>query len=229
MAKPPKRPDPGLYSQPLDLSGTGSATWDSPDITTNLGGGIDDFVVVSVRNYSTDAPSVSTSVRVEIAEFGIGFESQSLGSHTTNLARAGVAGSEADISFFVPPSVRQERDVVAVTATVSHPHDRDALNNVGHQAWSASPAQIGSDLNFAFRVRNRFSQQASFALQIVEADLPATLSSAAVTLLPGQTTSVVLRVAGNATETGSQRFSIAAFQPNGALYGGVFHRFDIGN
>ena len=99
---PPKQPDPGTYSQYERYSTGQSMTWDSPDITTNLGGSIDDDVVIRLRNYSRDSAAIGVYVNVAYSQFGIGFPRQTLNILQANLNKQGLAGEEVELKFPLP-------------------------------------------------------------------------------------------------------------------------------
>ena len=225
--KPPKRPDPGIYSQVERFAAGVPPTWDSPDITTNLSGRttLDENVRVTVRNYSPDAPALNTQVQLEYSRFGIGFGRNLLGILPVNLNKAGVVLEEQILEFYLPTTIRDQFGNISVFVTVSHPKDRNARNNEGEQAWSASAATAGSTATFDFELHNALASSSTFDLLTLEADWSATLSDSQVVLVPGQTRNVTLSVQVPADASGSQRFNIVALV-GGGLYGGLHHRFD---
>lgn len=226
--KPPKRPDPGIYSQFERYKSGVSPTWDSPDITTNLSGRttLDENVRVTVRNYSVEAPALGTQVRLDYSPFGIGFTRNLLGIQQVNLNKAGAALEEQELDFYLPTSIRDNFSNISVFIAVSHPKDRNATNNEGEQAWSSSAATAGSTATFTFQLRNALSVESTFDLLMLEADWSATLSDSQVVLVPGATRNLTLSVQVPADADGSRRFNIIALV-DGNLYGGIHHRFDV--
>ena len=224
---PPKRPDPGIYSQVDSFAAAPPPSWDSPDITTNLFGQttLDENVRVTVRNYSPDAPALNTQVQLEYSRFGIGFARNLLGIQPVDLNKAGHAQEEQTLDFYVPTAVREKIGNISVFVTVAHPKDRNPRNNTGEQAWSASASTAGSAATFDFEVHNALASSSTFDLLTLEADWSATLSDSQVVLVPGQTRNVTLNVQVPASASGSQRFNVVALL-GGSLYGGIFHRFD---
>jgi hypothetical protein len=225
--RPPLRPDPSIYSQEQRFALGQAASWDSPDITTNLIGGIDENVVVTVRNASADAGAAAVNVRVDFSALGIGMPRKTLGFKQVDLARAGSAGDTASIPFFVPPSERDDESRLAVFVEIQHSTDRDVSNNRGEQAWSASGALPGTPAAFTFPVANRLAGTQTFSLAVLESDWGAALSVGSVTLLPSQSVNVTLSVMVPATFAGQKAFNIVARTSDGGLYGGLFHRFDV--
>jgi hypothetical protein len=225
--KPPKRPDPGIYSQVERYAAGVSTAWDSPDITTNLSGRttLDENVRVTVRNYSPDAPALNTQVRLEYSRFGIGFGRSLLGIQPVSLNKAGLAQEEQTVDFYLPTAIRDKNGNISVFVTVSHPKDRYARNNEGEQAWSASAATAGSTATFDFELHNALASTTTFDLLTLEADWSAALNDSQVILAPGQTRNLTLSLQVPADASGSQRFNIVALV-GGALYGGLHHRFD---
>lgn len=225
--RPPLRPDPSIYSQERLFALGQPLSWDSPDITTNLAGGIDENVVVSVENLSADSGAAGVDVRVDISAFGIGLPRKPLGFKRIDLGKAGAAASRVNVPFFVSPSDRDGERLCAVFVEIQHSSDRDSSNNRGEQAWSASRAVAGAQASFSFPIANRLVGTQSFSLAVLESAWSATLSATAVTLLPGQSMNVNLTVAVPAGFAGNRAFNVVARQSDGGLYGGVFHRFDV--
>lgn len=225
--RPPFRPDPAIYSQEQRLKAGQPVSWDSPDITTNLGGGIDENVVVTVRNLSPDSTAAGVDVRVDFSDLGIGMPRTALGFQRTDLAKSGMSGDSRTLAFFVPPSLRGDKHNLAVFVEIQHPTDREPGNNRGEQAWSASSHAAGSNATFRFPIHNRLAGTQIFRVMTLEADWSATLSTSSVTLLPGQSQNVVLSVAIPASFSGRKHFNVVALAAGGALYGGLFHAFDV--
>ncbi|MAG97999.1 MAG: hypothetical protein QF797_14715 [Alphaproteobacteria bacterium] len=226
--EPPKRPDPGLYSQSELLAAGSALSWDSPDITTNLSGRttLDENVRVTVRNYSADASAVGTQVGLEYSRFGIGFARAAIGALAVDLNRAGSVGDERTLDFYLPSAVRDEHDNISVRVTVNHPHDRNAANNSGEQAWSSSSATAGAAAQFGFQLHNSLGATTDFDLLVMEADWSANLSDGQVTLMPGQARNITLTVQVPSDASSPRRFNVVALV-GGGLYGGVHHRFDV--
>ena len=88
--KPPKRPDPAIYSQWQRLTQGVAASWESPDIKTNWWEPwrFMDSVEVTVRNESNEASAVNTLVQVSWAPFGIGTTFSPLGAQLISLGLA---------------------------------------------------------------------------------------------------------------------------------------------
>lgn len=223
---PPKRPDPGIYSQSENFSAGQPMTWDSPDITTNLTGGLDETIRATVRNYSADSTAVNTLVQLEYSQFGIGFPRTLSNILKVNLNKAGSAGDSQTVDFLLPSGFKAENNRVSVFVKVIHPHDRNSNNNVGEQSWSASNATAGSTTDFSFQVYNSHNANETFSLSVLESDWGATLSSGSVNLLPGQSSTVTLSVTIPAGAN-TKAFNVIALDATGGLYGGLFHRFDI--
>jgi len=183
-------------------------------------------VVVTVRNYSNEAAALGTQVQLDYSSFGIGFPRQSLGIQTVDLNKAGLNPDERSIEFFLPQSIRDKFGHLSVFVTVHHPHDRNANNNTGEQAWSASPANDGQAASFAFQLRNSLAQATTFDLVVLEATWSAALSDNQVILAAGQVRNLMLNVQVPVGASGQQHFNVVALV-NGALFGGVHHRFDV--
>jgi hypothetical protein len=225
--RPPLKPDPAIYSQEQRFALGQAVTWDSPDITTNLAGGIDENVVVTVRNLSSDSGAAAVNVRVDFSSLGIGLPRKTLGFKQVDLARAGMPGAEATIQFFVPPYERDDESRLAVFVELQHGTDRDQSNNQGEQAWSASGVAAGGPAAFSFPLANRLPGTQTFSLVVLESDWGAALNVGSVTLLPMQSVNVTLSVNVPSSFSGSKAFNIVARRSDGALYGGIFHRFDV--
>lgn len=225
---PPKRPDPGLYSQQEQFLSGGPVSWNSPDITTNItNGGLLEAIKVVVRNTSADAPALGTQVTVEYSSYGIGLPRTVLGSLPVDLNRMGMAGDEGELHFPLPSALRNEHTNLAVFVSVDHPHDRNTDNNRGEQVYSGAVVPVGGPATFTFAVRNSLGVASQFALSVLEADWSAHLSQTAVDLLPGQTVNVTLTVQVPSDATERKDFNIVALKPDGGLYGGIFHNFDV--
>ncbi len=224
---PPKQPDPGMYSQQQNFLAGQPMTWDSPDITTNLTGGVDEDVVVTVRNYSSDSAAVGVYVKVAYSQFGIGFPRQTLNILQTNLNKQGLAGAEAEIKFPLPQSVKDEWSNISTFVTIEHPHDRDDINNLGEQSWSSAGSKAGSTHQFQFPIYNSLSAAETFSLQVLESDWSPGLSTNAINLIPGQSANITLSLSPPAGTNETKRFNVVALRSNGQLYGGVFHRLSV--
>ncbi len=227
--KPPKRPDPGIYSQQERYTAGNLITWDSPDITTNLSSGqtLDDNVIVTVRNYSTDSSALGTQVMLEYSQFGIGFPKSELAIQNVNLNMQGRSGDEQSLDFFLPVSIRKKLGGnISVFVMVSHPHDRYTGNNIGEQSWSASSVQKGQSERFTFQIHNSLSVVTQFDLLVLESDWNPVLDTNQTVLIPGQAQNINLTVQVPADAVQSKSFNVVALA-GGSLYGGIYHRFDV--
>lgn len=193
--KPPKRPDPAIYSQLQRIAQGLNASWESPDIKTNWWAPwrFMDNVEVIVHNESSEASAVNVLVQVSWAPFGIGTPLNPLGAHMINL---GVGPSHQVLNFPVSQAIKDLGNNVSIRVDLSHPHDKDPDNNVGFQAiHGVLTSESGKNPSVNFAVVNQSLTNETINLVVQPNDIGATVSPASHNFLPNEQISATLTAA----------------------------------
>lgn len=148
-------PDPAIYDQQLSFLEGGSPTFNSPDIDT-----VDvwplrpiDSLRISCRNLSATSSANQTRIDLSWSPWGIGMQRQAIGSSYVDLGRAGFPGSEATISWPLPPVVKAAGRY-GIFVKLFHPYDTDTSNNQGEQTADGFQTSGGRSRTFVVPVRN---------------------------------------------------------------------------
>lgn len=150
-----KDPDPAIYDQRLVAQSGGIPTFNSPDLdTVNIWPlrPIENMRI-RVRNLSADASANQTRVDLAWSPWGIGLPRKAIGSAFIDLARAGFAGSQKDLTWPLPPEVNAANRY-GIFANIIHPYDRDVSNNEGEQTVDGLQTSQGHTKSFVIPVRN---------------------------------------------------------------------------
>lgn len=192
--KPPKRPDPAIYSQLQRISQGLSVSWESPDITTNWWAPwrFMDYIGVIVHNHSTEASAVNVLVQVSWAPFGIGTQFSPLGAQMINL---GIGPSSQTLNFPINQAIRDLGNNVSIRVDISHPHDKDPENNLGLQGiHGVLTSEVGKTPSLNFAVVNQSLNNETINLVVQPNDIGATVSPTNHTFLPNEQITATLSV-----------------------------------
>ncbi|MGI9169601.1 MAG: hypothetical protein ACR2FH_05395 [Caulobacteraceae bacterium] len=155
-----KKPDPFLYSQAWLTSQGYPVTWDNPDIFIYQNGVLVDphdlhasttyTVVARIWNNSADIPVVDMPVVFSYLSFGMGAQSNPIGTVTTDLGVIGLPGCPAfpQIAWTTPAALGH----YCLQVLCQPPDDSNWLNNMGQR--NADVAQAHSPAAFSFAVGN---------------------------------------------------------------------------
>ena len=124
LDEPPKRADPALYSQEEQLAAGNDPTWDNPHINFEIeevGGNVD----VTIQNISPETTAANVEVTLEASEWGIGFETEDVGTQTI---RSIIPGGQETLQYPRP------EDTGAYFVTITFTNDRNLMNNYGESA-----------------------------------------------------------------------------------------------
>ena len=148
-------PDPEIYDQQLLFETGGAPTFNSPDLNT-----VDvwplrpiDNLTATVRNLSADSSANQTRVDLSWSAWGIGMPRAAIATSFVDLARAGFAGSEATLSWPLPPALKAA-GLYGIFVSLLHPYDRDPNNNQGEQTIDGFQTSTGRSKSFIVPVRN---------------------------------------------------------------------------
>lgn len=224
---PPKRPDPAIYSQPRRLALGQPTSWESPDIQTNWWDDwrFMDAIEARIHNQSSESSAVNVLVRMRWAPFGIGTVFESLGDQMISL---GLAPDAKLISFPTSAALRELGNDVSIEVSISHPHDKDASNNVGYQAiHGVRTSQVGRSSTMSFAVRNPSASTDIITLAVLANDIGATVSPASRVFAPNEQITATLSVNVPATivpPAGGfvlKDATVVGYNSGGKLLGGV--------
>jgi hypothetical protein len=225
--KPPKRPDPAIYSQLQRLSQGLAASWESPDVQTNYWSPwrFMDSIVVYVRNESTESSAVNTLVQAKWAAFGIGTPLNPLGDQVINL---GIAPDQQTLLFPVNDSLRALGNDVSIQINISHPHDKDVANNTGFQAiHGVSTSESGRSPGMTFAVVNASASTETITLVVLANDIAATVTPAVRTYAPNEQITATLSAVVPASITPPaggyilKDATVVGYNSSGKILGGV--------
>lgn len=174
--KPPKLPDPAIYSQSQRLSLGQISSWESPDIKTNFWEPwrFKDNIEVIVHNESSEASAVNALVQVSWAQFGIGTSFSPLGSQLINL---GIGPSQQELLFPVNEGIKALGNQVSIRVDISHPHDKNSDNNTGYQTiHGVNTSEAGKSPSVDFVVVNDRPSIDTINLVVQANDINATVT-----------------------------------------------------
>lgn len=154
------RPDPLLYSQRHLLAQGLAVTYDNPDITLfrngvpvgsdNLQAGTKYVVQARIWNDSFDAPVVNMPVHFSFLSFGVGMQSNPIGSVTADVGVKGGASQPSFVSMeWTTPAAPGH---YCLEVLLDPADDRDRSNNLGQENTNVAAAQ--SPATFEFSLRN---------------------------------------------------------------------------
>jgi hypothetical protein len=136
-----KKPDPFLYSQQYLISLGLPVTWDNPDIfiydgTTlvdphNLQASTTYTVVARIWNNSPDVPVINLGVNFSFLSFGMGTQSNPIGTTTVDLAAKGLPGCPA--FAYMPWTTPATLGHYCLQVLLDPPDDSNWLNNLGQR------------------------------------------------------------------------------------------------
>lgn len=225
--KPPKRPDPAIYSQIQRISQGIYASWESPDIKTNwwIPWRFMDSIEVIVQNKSNEASAVNTLVQVSWAPFGIGTIFAPLGAQMINL---GLAPDQKIMQFPVSNAIRELGNNVSIRVDISHPHDKDAHNNLGFQAiHGVVTSDVGKAPKMDFAVVNDSAASETITLVVQANEIGASVSPASKVFAPNEQITATLSTAIPASITPPsgghilKEATVIGYNSSGKILGGV--------
>jgi len=224
---PPKRPDPAIYSQPQRLALGQPTSWESPDIQTNWWDDwrFMDAIQARIHNQSSESSAVNVLVQVRWAPFGIGTVFTPLGDQMINL---GLAPDAKLVSFPTSAALRELGNDVSIEVSISHPHDKDAANNLGYQAiHGVRTSQAGRSPTMSFAVRNPSAAADTINLVVLANDIGATVSPTTRVFAPNEQITATLSVhvpAAIVPPAGGfilKDATVVGYSSSGKLLGGV--------
>lgn len=190
-------PDPAIYDQRQIFESGGAPSFNSPDINTVTLWPIRPIenLSASVRNLSPDASANQTRIDLSWSVWGIGMPRQPIGSTFVDLARAGFAGSEKQLSWPLPPALEAAQRY-GVFIRILHPYDRDTTNNEGEQTFDGFQTSQGRSQSFIVPVRNPTGTAQTISLLAGPAPVApwVTIVPASITLGGGAQTNVMVSI-----------------------------------
>jgi len=192
-----KDPDPSTFDAEQMFASGMPPTFNSPDINTiNLWPVAPiDAIDASVRNLSPDASAQRTRVDVSWTPFGIGLQRIPIFSSFVDLAKAGVGGSEQQLTWPTPAAMKAAGRF-SVFVDIAHPYDRDLQNNRGQQTVDGLQTSSGRSKTFTFPVRNPSSSSQTISVSIVPSPQAAwaTISPSNLSLAGGAQQNVTVKI-----------------------------------
>lgn len=160
-----KKPDPFLYSQQY-LIGLGlPVTWDNPDVFIYDGNNLVDphdlhanttyTVVARIWNNSPDVPVINMQVNFSFLSFGMGTQSNPIGTTATDLAAKGLPGCPA--FAYMPWTTPATLGHYCLQILLQPPDDSNWVNNLGQR--NTDVAQPQSPAVFSFAVGNHVASR----------------------------------------------------------------------
>jgi hypothetical protein len=155
-----KRPDPFIYSQTYLTSLGLPITWDNPDISIFFGSTLVDphnltastpyTVVARIWNNSTDAPALDMQVTFSYLSFGMGTQSNPIGTVSADVNAKGLPGcpSFASITWTTPATLGH----YCLQVLLEPVDDLNWQNNMGQR--NTDVTQPASPASFTFSVGN---------------------------------------------------------------------------
>lgn len=200
---PINRPDLAIYSQSDRLNNGQSASWDSPDITTNSWRPfrLRKEVLVKVRNLSS-TPAINALVNFYTSPFGIGTPRTLRISQKVNVG----GGQELSLLFPLHEEVLSGDPRTGVHIDISHPMDENPLNNSGSQVHDGGfTTESGRSFDVRIPVVNNSGAPRRIDLSIQPTDLSASLSLTSHNFAPFEQIETVLSITVPSfiTDTGS--------------------------
>jgi len=136
-----KKPDPFLYSQQYLISLGLPVTWDNPDIYIYDGATLVDphnlqanttyTVVARIWNNSPDVPVINLGVQFSFLSFGMGTQSNPIGSTMVDLAAKGLPGCPA--FAYMPWTTPATLGHYCLQVLLDPPDDSNWQNNLGQR------------------------------------------------------------------------------------------------
>ncbi len=155
-----KQPDPFIYSQTYLTSLGLPVTWDNPDIAIFLGSTPVDphnlmastayTVVARIWNNSTDAPALDMQVAFSYLSFGMGTQSNPIGTTSADVNAKGLSGCPgfASITWTTPATLGH----YCLQVLLEPADDSNWQNNMGQR--NTDVTQPASPASFTFSVGN---------------------------------------------------------------------------
>ena len=155
-----KQPDPFIYSQTYLTSLGLPITWDNPDIAIFLGSTLVDphnlqastayTVVARIWNSSTDAPALDIQVSFSYLSFGMGTQSNPIGTVSADVNAKGLPGCPgfASITWTTPATLGH----YCLQVLLEPADDSNWQNNMGQR--NTDVTQPASPASFQFSVGN---------------------------------------------------------------------------
>jgi hypothetical protein len=152
-----KQPDPFLYSQQYLISLGLPVTWDNPDVFIYDGNNLVDphdlhagttyTVVARIWNNSPDVPVINLQVKFSYLSFGMGTQSNPIGTTATDLAAKGLPGCP---SFaYMPWTTPAALGHYCLQVLLEPPDDSNWANNLGQRNTDVAQPQSPAVFNFA--------------------------------------------------------------------------------
>lgn len=173
------RPDPLIYSQQYLMAQNLAVTWDNPDITLLKGGvpvssaNLEPATTYEVRariwNKSPEAPVIDMPVHLSFLDFGIGTQSNPIG---TVRASVGVLGSADQPGFatwlWTTPSTPGH---YCLQVLLDPADDLNPANNLGQENTDVVAAH--SPAEFKFTLRNKTKRTHRYRFEVDAYQIPA--------------------------------------------------------
>ena len=173
-----RRPDPCIYSQAYLMQQGLPVTWDNPDIVLKRGGVVVPEgqldpnttyeVEATIWNNSYDAPVVGMRVDFSFLSFGIATTSTPIGTAFVDVGVKGSVHHPGRVS--VPWTTPVTPGHFCIQAQLQWVDDANPDNNMGQN--NVNVVQAASPAQFAFPLRNPFSERHRFTLVADTYQLP---------------------------------------------------------
>src|SRR6266567_5320660 len=190
-------PDPSIYTQQQIATAGSLPSYDNPDVdSVNLWPvSILDPINARVRNLSPDASANQTRVDISWSQWGIGMPQQVIGTAIVDLARAGLGGSQKQVSLPLPQAAK-DAGRYGIFVRIYHPYDRDNFNNLGEQVVDGFRTSQGRSLSTVVPVRNPTAATQTVVLQVGPAAVASwvNLAPSTLNLGPGAQANVALQI-----------------------------------
>jgi hypothetical protein len=225
-SKPPKRPDPAIYSQEEQLALGVAPTWNPDDITTNQRRPWTLLLEssVTVRNLSAEASAINTLVHFFTSPFGIGTQRTALSSVTVNLSPNQVL----QLKFAMSQALLAGDPKIGAHVVIDHPDDAKRINNRGSQTvFGVFTTDVGRTLQFEFPVLNNVNAARQISLAVLANDLGAFVQPAVHNFAPFEQILVTLRAQvppalhGSPAAEVRRDITVIGWAPGGMLVDGL--------
>jgi hypothetical protein len=219
-------PDLAIYSQAEQATLGNAPSWDNPDIITNLWGPfrLMDETEVVVRNLSPTAPAINALVHYFVAPFGIGTPATLLQTRSVSLA----PGAQTKLIFPLDKETHTGDPRVGVHVRIEHPHDGNAVNNIGSQVHDGSfTSEIGHASSVQIPVLNNSDAANTMQLTVLPTPVEASIEPTSHTFAPHEQILATLRFNVPASLSGKQSVTVVGRFGSGALVGGATKLIDI--
>lgn len=228
------KPDLAIYSQAEELQNGNIPSWDSPDIVTNNWRPfrLMPEARVKVRNISASVPAIQAQVHYYIAPFGIGTRREHKLTKVISLPPMG----ETELLFPLDQDTLGGDPRVGLHIVLEHPHDPNAINNVGAQVHDGGyTTESGRNFTVDIPVFNDSHFSREIVLSLMPTDLIASVTPSSRVFAPFEQFIAQLHIqvpgllVGTADNVISRAVTVVGRLSSGELIGGATRLLRIDN